>query len=146
MLMAILLVQAATASGADKPKGESWSILEPVGNEPCRPAGSTAEKDQDIIVCGQPLPSQTLPYPNEVIPKGPRPSNPDMRATTAMNAENAPCTTQMKGCTVGFGPPIVPIIAGAVDLAKRAFAKKPDTTGRVPIDLDAPMPASVILP
>lgn len=147
MLLAILLAQAVPTATADKPAAESWSILEPIANEPCRPAGAAGTDDRDdIIVCGQPLPSQKLPYPKEVIPKGPRPSNPEMRAAGALEAVNSPCTTTLRGCAAGFGPPVVPMIVGAVDLAKRVFAKKPDKTGRVPILLDEPPPASVILP
>ncbi|MEG3123244.1 hypothetical protein [Sphingomonas sp. GB1N7] len=147
MLLALLLAQADPATVSSKPAANSWSILEPIANEPCRRADAAEEKnDQNIVVCAQPLPSQKLPYPNEVIPKGPKPSNPEMRASGALDAEASPCATRLGGCQVGFGPPIMPIIAGAVDLAKRAFAKKPDKTGREPILLDEPPPPSVILP
>ena len=147
MIIALLLAQAVPAAGTSKPANESWSILEPIPNEPCRRA-ATGENDRqsDIVVCGQPLPSQSLPYPNEVIPKGPVPSNPELRAVGALNATDNPCPTRLGGCQVGFGPPVMPILAGAVDLAKRAFARKPDKTGRVPIPLDEAPPPSVILP
>jgi hypothetical protein len=137
MILLLLLAQAAPAAPA---KPQSWSILQPVASEPCVPARTEAEKDKaeqgDVVVCARPLPSQKLPYPDEVVPKGPKPSNPEMIARGALDAEAAPCATRMGGCQVGFGPPIVPMIKGAVDVAKRAFAKKPDKTGRVAIELD----------
>jgi hypothetical protein len=144
MILLLLAAQAATIVST-KPKAESWSILAPVANEPCGSRYDGEAKPDDIIVCAQPLPSQKLPYPDEVVPDGPTPSNRDLTGRGALAAENAPCATRMQGCTVGFGPPIAPIIAGAVDVAKRVFAKKPDKTGRVPIELDE-APTGRLLP
>ncbi|MDB5703131.1 MAG: hypothetical protein JWN66_247, partial [Sphingomonas bacterium] len=53
-----------------------------------------------------------------------------------------PCAAHQGGCTVGFGPPIVPLVMGAVDLAKGLFKKHPDKSNRVPIPLDDPGPIS----
>ena len=150
MILLLLLAQAATVSSA--PEVTSWSILEPIGNEPCRRAASmgTEENDGgagDVVVCAKPLPSQKLPYPDEVILNRPRPSNPELRATGALAAESSPCATESRGCAVGFGPPIMPLVVGAIDAAKSLFATKPDKTGRVAIPLDdPPPPPSVILP
>ncbi len=148
MLLPLLLLQVVPAVATHKPATSSWSILEPIPDEPCHRVDATTDKsDQDnIVVCGEALPSQKLPYPNEAIPKGPKPSNPEMRASGALAAQDSPCATRLGGCQVGFGPPIVPIVVGAVDVAKRMFARKPDKTGRLPILLDEPPPASVILP
>ncbi len=132
-VLLILALQAATAPAAapaPDAKPERFSILVPVGDEPC-----TRRKPDDIVVCGNPLPSQKLPYPDEVVPDGPTPSNPQLRGTGALAAEGTPCPIS-RSCVVGFGPPIMPLIKGAVDLAKKALAPKPDKTGRVSIPLD----------
>ena len=134
-LLLILALQAATAPApppsAPDAKPERFSILVPVGNEPC-----IKRKPDDVVICGDAMPSQKLPYPDEVVPNGPVASNPYLRGTGALDAEATPCAVASQGCLVGFGPPIVPMIKGAVDLAKKAFAKKPDKTGRVEIPLD----------
>ena len=143
MILLLLAAQAATIVST-KPQPESRSILAPVANEPCVGRDERLT-DQDILVCAQPLPSQKLPYPDEVVPDGPAPSNRELTGRGALEADGAPCATRMGGCQVGFGPPIAPIIAGAVDLAKQVFAKKPDKTGRVPIKLDE-QPAGRLLP
>ncbi|MEG3088046.1 hypothetical protein [Sphingomonas sp. PB4P5] len=135
MILLLLAAQAATIVST-KPQAESWSILEPVANERCVSRYDGEKKPDEIIVCAQPLPSQKLPYPDEVVPAGPTPSNRELTGRGALAAEGAPCATRMEGCTVGFGPPIMPIVMGVVDVAKQVFAKKPDKTGRVPIKLD----------
>ncbi|MES2057399.1 MAG: hypothetical protein V4564_15805 [Pseudomonadota bacterium] len=141
MILLALLLQAAPAPeekpvAADAP--QSWSILVPVANEPCRPAA----KGDDILVCADPLPSQRLPLPDEAVPDGPRPSNPNRTGAGALAASTAPCATEMRGCTVGFGPPIMPIVQGLVGLAQGALARHPDKSGRVPIPLDDPAPVA----
>ncbi|MGH6617257.1 hypothetical protein [Sphingomonas sp.] len=140
MILLALLLQAAP--GPEKPPAgdapQRWSILVPVANEPCRPAAT----GDDILVCADPLPNQRLPLPNEAVPDGPRPSNPNRTGVGALAASAAPCATQMGGCTVGFGPPIIPMVQGLVGLAKGALAKHPDKSGRIPIPLDdLPPPA-----
>lgn len=133
--MILLAFALQTAAAAPAPVPERFSILVPVADEPCaRRPGKDAD-GHDIVVCGNPLPSQKLPYPDEVIPDGPVPSNPYKTGSGALAAEATPCPIS-RNCVVGFGPPIVPMIKGAVGLAKRAFAKKPDKTGRVAIPLD----------
>ena len=106
-------------------------ILAPVADEPCVRQPS----DSDATVCANPLPSQKLPYPDEVVPDGPTPSNPLKSGTGALAAQATPCPIS-RNCVVGFGPPIVPIIAGIANAVGDAFKKKPDKTGRVPIPLD----------
>ena len=152
MILLFLAAQAATIVST-KPQAQSWSILESVPNEPCvlKPedaadaAETPAAKQGDVIVCARPVPSQKLPYPDEVVSDGPVPSNRDLTGRGALAADDAPCATRMEGCTVGFGPPIVPMVMGMVDVAKRVFAKKPDKTGRVPIQLDE-APTGRLLP
>lgn len=144
-LLLLLAFQAAatpqaSATNADTP--ERFSILVPVANEPCvRRVDGKGADGKDIVVCGNPLPSQTLPYPDEIPPDGPVPSNPYANGSGALAAEGTPCPIS-RSCVVGFGPPLVPLIKGAADLAKKAFAKKPDKTGRVPIPLDDTPPST----
>lgn len=141
-LLLSLALQAAVAPAAAVPQAsaadtpERFSILVPVANESC----VRHVDGEDIVVCGNPLPSQTLPYPEEIVPDGPVPSNPYKSGTGALAAESTPCPIS-RSCVVGFGPPLVPIIKGAADLAKKAFAKKPDKTGRVAIPLDDTPPS-----
>jgi hypothetical protein len=138
-----LALQAAAAAAAPPPQTpatdtpERFSILVPVANEPC----VRRLDGKDIVVCGNPLPSQTLPYPEEITPDGPVPSNPYKSGAGALAAQSTPCPIS-RNCIVGFGPPLVPMIKGAADLAKKAFAKKPDKTGRVAIPLDDTPPST----
>ncbi|QNA84889.1 hypothetical protein G4G27_13445 [Sphingomonas sp. So64.6b] len=142
ILLALLLQSAAAtpvAQPAVPPAPQRWSILVPVANEACRPAA----KGDDILVCADPLPTQRLPLPDEIVPDGPRPSNPYRTGSGALAAEGAPCATAMGGCVVGFGPPIIPIVEGLVGLAKDAFARHPDKSKRIAIPLDDPVPPTV---
>lgn len=140
LLLILALQAAATPAAAPQPAPntpERFSILVPVGNEPC----VRHVDGKDIVVCGNPLPSQTLPYPEEIVPDGPAPSNPYKSGAGALAAQSTPCSIS-RNCIVGFGPPLVPMIKGAADLAKKAFAKKPDKTGRVAIPLDDAPPST----
>lgn len=173
MLLPLLLAQAAPTIPPTAPT--KFSILQPVANEPCVPPGPKAQPD-DIVVCGKPLPSQTLPYPNEVVPDSPRPSNPDLRATGSLALESTPCAARSGGCGTGIdifggGTMLVRLVQKAVSpdscceepgeatnpvaLVKdaihglgRAVGRKPDTSNRVAIPLDdAPVStAGKILP
>jgi hypothetical protein len=132
MIAALLLaLQSAPATDAQP---ERWSILVPTPEQPCVPSPSPDGKG-DVIVCATGKPSPRLPDPDSVPSSGPTPSNRNLTGTGALAAEATPCPIS-RSCVVGFGPPIVPMIKGAVDLAKRAFARKPDKSGRVPIPLD----------
>ncbi|MES2420941.1 MAG: hypothetical protein V4595_06520 [Pseudomonadota bacterium] len=127
------LLQAASAPVAP-PVPERFSILV----DPC----ATQTKDgNEIVVCGGPAAnSPRLPLPDE---RGPPDhavaSNPNLSAVRALDLSDTPCAARQGGCQVGFGPPIAPIAKAAVGLIKGALAKKPDKTGRVPIDLDGPV-------
>jgi len=178
MLLLILAAQVATSAPvapSSAPTKPGWSILDPVGTEPCKPRDGTRAKPDDIIVCGNPLPSQTLPYPNEVVLDRPKPSNPDMSGSRALTLESgAPCATRQKGCTTGvdlFGgaTQMVRLLQNAIspgscceepgesrnfmklgkDMAHGiggVFRKKPDKSGRVAISLEDEARPSVILP
>lgn len=178
MLFLILAAQVATSapvapsSGPSKP---AWSILDPVGTEPCKPRDGAKAKPDDIIVCGNPLPSQTLPYPNEVVLDLPKPSNPYRTGAGALAVESSsPCATMQGGCPGGIqffsgGTQVVRLVQKLVspgsccedpgegkdpmrlgkDIAHGiggVFRKKPDTSGRVAISLEEPAHESVILP
>ena len=145
MIALALLLQSATAlPAATPPQPERWSILVPAPTEPCVPERRPGDRD-DILICANARPSPRLPDPESVPSGGPMKSNPYMTGTGALAAMDTPCPIS-RNCVVGFGPPIVPMIKGAVDLAKRAFAKKPDKTGRVAIPLDDPQPTGTLQP
>lgn len=174
MILLLLAAQAASPAPAEPTR---FSILQPVGTEPCIRRGKDGKplgSPDDIVVCGQPLPSQKLPYPNEAVLNAPRPSNPDMTGTGALAAEATPCAGRSGGCgggidLFGAGTALVRLAQKAVApgscceeagegtnpvlLAKdavhgvgKAFRKKPDTSNRVAISLDDAPPKSVILP
>lgn len=165
----LLAAQAASPAAVPPAPPTSFSILQPVPNEPCVPRGAAkAENPDDIIVCGKPLPSQRLPYPNDVVPDGPRPSNPYLRGSDALALEASPCAAVSGGCQVGFdflgiGTALVRLVqkaiapgsccerpgegtsfgllaTDAVNGIGRSFRKKPDKSKRVPIPLDETPP------
>ncbi|MEH3122318.1 MAG: hypothetical protein PGN16_10130 [Sphingomonas phyllosphaerae] len=105
MLIAALLLQAAAPAAADK-----FSILAPVGDQPC----VRSSEDGEVVVCADPLPAQALPLPNEAVPTGPRPVNRDMRGIGALAAESGPCAARSGGCQVGFNilGPVVALVRG----------------------------------
>lgn len=134
MIALLLMLQSAAPVAAPPP--ERWSILVPAPGQDCVPERRPGDKD-DIVVCGTPDPqaSLRLPDPDSVPSKGPMKSNPYLTGTGALAAMDTPCPIS-RSCVVGFGPPLVPMVKGAVDVAKRAFRKRPDKTGRVAIPLD----------
>lgn len=165
MILLLLAAQAATPQSPAPAPSEprSWSILAPVANEPCVP--DRERGPDDIVVCGQPLPAQALPYPQEVVLDRPAPSNPELSGTGAMNAEGGiPCGAHVGGCPTGMdvfgaGTALVRLAQKAVapgscceapgegtnpalllkDMVggvAHAFKKKPDKSNRVAIPLD----------
>ena len=174
MMLLLLAAQAATPAVPAPAAPTAFSILQPVASEPCTRRGKAVDPN-DIVVCGKPLPSQTLPYPKEVVLNRPKPSNPDMTGIGAMAVEDSsPCATMQRGCAGGVqffqgGTQIVRLIQKVVapdsccerpgeakdflmlagDVAHgvgRVFKKKPDKSGRVAIALDDTPHKSVILP
>ena len=175
MILLLLATQAAVPVAPAAPVPTKFSILQPVADEPCvRRDKDGKANPEDIIVCGKPIPSQKLPYPNEVVLDEPRPSNPDLRGTGALALEASPCASLSGGCQAGIdlfggGTQVIRLIQKVVapgsccedpgessnpvrlvtDAAKgvgKAFRKKPDTSKRVAIALDDAPPKSVILP
>jgi hypothetical protein len=176
MILLLLAAQAATPT-APPAAPVAFSILQPVANEPCGRRGKTGERarSDDIVVCGKPLPSQTVPYSDEVVLNAPKPSNPYLTGSGAMAVEDStPCSSVQRGCTTGLD-----IFGGATQTVRliqkvvapdsccerpgesrdlgmlggdivhgvgKMFRKKPDKSGRVAIPLDDAPPKSVILP
>ncbi|WEJ97833.1 MAG: hypothetical protein P0Y59_12735 [Candidatus Sphingomonas phytovorans] len=146
-MLTMLIFLALQAAPAAKAEPERWSILVPVANEPCRPSrrdNSSAEnaaqgrtnQDGDVVVCGDALPSQRLPLPGEAVSDGAQPSNRELTGRGALAAAGTPCAARQGGCQTSFGPPIVPMVAGAIGLVKDALRKHPDKSNRVAIPLD----------
>ena len=135
MIALLLLLQSAAPVTAPS-QPERWSILAPAPGQPCVTRREPGDRD-DIVICGTPDPqaSLRLPDPDSVPSSGPVKSNPYLTGSGALANMATPCAIS-RSCVVGFGPPIVPMIKGAVDVAKRALHKRPDKTGRVAIPLD----------
>lgn len=174
MLMIAIALQAATPAAplpAPSPALPARiSILVPVPDQRCgRPQGD------DIIVCADALPSQTLPLPNEATSSEPVPINRDLTGLGALNAEATPCAALTGGCQTGVnmlaggtalirgvqkliapgsccenpgeGTDALQLARDAVGGVGRLFRGKPDKSGRVPIRLDDTPPAtSRVLP
>ena len=139
--LAIALQAAAVPAGgpgtADVP--QRFSILTP---QPCAPQEGKPQGDKtDIVVCADGTSSQSLPLPDEAGPPAGRGSNRELSAAKVLALEGTPCAARQGGCTVGFGPPIMPIIGALAKAAKSAFARKPDKSNRVAIDLSEPVAA-----
>lgn len=138
-MLLIALLQAAPAPPADAAPPTRFSILVPVADEPCRPRD---KQDADVVVCGNALPSQRLPFPNEPDPSRGRPSNPDLTGARALELQNTPCAARSDGCG-GAGIPILgmALFAGKklVEAIGDATRAKPDKSKRVAIPLDDPV-------
>jgi hypothetical protein len=146
-LALLLQVQPAppeTRATATPP--QRFSIL----TEPCAPI----ERDgREVVVCGNDLStSQRLPLPDEVVPDRPVASNPYKTGAGALAVDaGEPCA--MKGCQVGFGPPIGQMLGAAINGVGNALkdrrdarAKKRDGDRRVAIDLAETGPKGRIEP
>lgn len=134
--LAIALQAAVPATSSPAPEQpQRWSILTP---QPCAPTDRPHDDKSDIVVCADGKTSQSLPLPDEAGPPPGRGANRDLSPKMALALEAPPCAATQAGCTVGFGPPIAPIVGAIAKVAKSAFAKKPDKRGRVPIDLGTP--------
>lgn len=97
--------------------------------------------DDEIVVCANPQGSSRLPLPRERPPVGPLQiagAKALMVDPSPRPAGAAPCGARLEGCLVGFGPPIVPLLAKAATAVRSALTPKPDESGRVPIALDDP--------
>lgn len=137
-MLLVLLALQATAPAASAPP-ERFSILVPVAPQPCPPRTERKGEKDEVVVCATELPDQTVPYPQEYVYDGPRPSNPGLTGTGALAAASTPCAAMQDGCQVGFGAPIVAaLLNGAVDLVRDATRKR-DKRPRVRIDISEPV-------
>lgn len=170
MLLLTLALQATTAAVPLPAVPERMSILVPVPDERC-----TRHQGDDIVVCANALPSQTLPLPNEAVSDRPVPINGYLTGRGALNAQATPCAALSGGCQSG-----VDMIGGGVALVrgiqklispnsccenpgestsggqlasdvvggvKKLFRGKPNKSNRVAIPLDDTPPAtSRVLP
>ena len=139
-MLLLLLTAQATSAAAPVPAAapQSFSILA----DPC--ARTTTDDGRDVVVCAQRAPSPRLPLPDERGPpdRVPRDSG-DYRDNALYAGGGVPCSASLSGCTVGFGPPVMPMIAGGVRLIKDALKdrhdaarRRDDGDRRQPIDLD----------
>ena len=151
MIVLALLLQAGRAApvtGAAAAPPTRFSIL----ISDCQKAAAAA--GQDVVVCGSdPAATQRLPYPDEVVPDHPVPSNPNLTPVGALAAEATPCASVQRGCQVGFGPPIMPIVAAGVKGVSNALAhgrearaRRRDGDRRQAIDLAATAPTGRVEP
>lgn len=135
---------APVTRASSAPVANSFSILA----DPCARAGTTPVGN-DIIVCGKGADTRRLPLPDEHVPTGPMPSNPDLSGRGALAAASTPCITSQWGCTVGFGGPVIAaavngVVTGVSDaIADRKVraARRRDAGRRVAIPLDDPAPS-----
>ena len=147
MILLALLQAAAQVPAAPAPvtratsaaPTERFSILA----APCgRASGETV--GNDVVVCGSAADTQRLPLPDERVPDTGVPSNPYLRPDVALAAEGTPCAATQRGCTVGFGSPLIMAAAkGLVTAVSDGLrdrrvrkARKQDAGKRVPIALD----------
>ena len=140
MIVLALLLQAAavappvTRASAAPP--ERFSIL----LSDCEKAATAS--GHDVVVCGNDRVSgQRLPLPDDA-PPTPGYVKPDSGDYRDNRGGGGSCAAQMGGCQVGFGPPIMPMVAAGVQGIKNtlannreARARARDGARRQPIDL-----------
>ena len=137
MIVALLFLAQAPPNASPP---QQFSILV----DPC--ASANDDQGKDIVVCGRnDAISPRLPMRDlRGVPDHAVPSNPDMKASVALDGPSGrgECGAYGEACPVGGGGYVLPaLVGGAVEGVKRAFAKHPDKRGRVPIDLSDPPPA-----
>lgn len=111
MLIVVLLLQAVAPAVPGR-----HSVLVPVVTQPCmrRPAAD------EVVVCADPLPAQTLPAPDEAISSTPLPVNRDMTGIAALHSEADPCSATIWGCgaplnLLGMGTAVVRGVQKLID-------------------------------
>jgi hypothetical protein len=143
MLLPLILAQAAPTAAPPAPPSQRWSIM----TDPC--ARASDGSGQDVVVCGHPDQVQPrIPLPAyRGPPDHPVASNPDMVASVALNGPGIgnECGAYGENCEPAGGGYITPMtaIAGAVDVARRAFATRKYKNKGTPIPLDEPAPTSL---
>ena len=143
MALQAAAVPAAGPGSQDVPKRFSILMPQPCASRDDPPQDEKAQAESaDIVVCADGKSSQSLPLPEEAGPPPGRGANRELSAAKVLALEGTPCAARQGGCTVGFGPPIMPVIGALAKAAKAAFARKPDKSNRVAIDLSEPTPAT----
>ena len=143
MLLPFLLAQAAPAALPPPAAALRWSIQ----TDPC--ARASDGSGQDVVVCGHPDAVQPrIPLPGfRGPPDHPVASNPDMKASVALNGPGigTECGAYGENCEPAGGAYITPmtLIAGAADVAKRTFATRKYKKKGTPIPLDNPAPVNL---
>ena len=135
-LQAAAATQPATAPQSVATTSQRFSIL-------AKQCGQPDDKGT-IVVCGNGDTGNRLPLPDERDPAPGRGANPELSSVRALELQGTPCAARQGGCTVGFGPPIVPMAIAAAKALKSAFARKPDKRGRIAIPLDDPPPTGTV--
>ena len=146
MIVLALLLQAAPAAAAPVTRAtaappERFSIL-------LSDCARAATDNRDVVVCGgDTTTTQRLPMPEDAPPTPGyvKPDSGDYRDNAGHYG--TPCAASQGGCQVGFGPPIMPMIAAGVRGVQNALAnnreakaRRRDGDRRQPIDLsDAPV-------
>lgn len=170
MLLLALAVQASTAPLTPPAVSQRMSILVPVADERC-----TRHQGDDIVVCANALPSQTLPLPDEAVSDRRVPVNAYLTGRGALNAQATPCAARVGGCQTGVDviAPGVALVRGIQKLispnsccenqgestsagqlasdvvggVRKLFRGKPDRSNRIAIPLDnTPSSTSRVLP
>lgn len=170
MLLIALAVQASTSAVPLPAVPERMSILVPVPDERC-----TRGRSDDIVVCANALPSQTLPLPDEAVSDRPVSFNGYLTGRGALGAQATPCAARAGGCqtSVNVIGPGVALVRGIQKLiapdsccenpgestsagqlasdmfggVKKLFRGKTDRSGRIAIPMDDTPPAtSRVLP
>lgn len=168
MMIAAILLQAAATDLPAVP--QRFSILAPVPTQPC--TRRTAE--DEIVVCADPLPAQSLPLPGEAVSPRAVPVNRSVTGTGALAAEASPCAAVARGCQVGvdvlgMGTALVrsvqkliapgsccedpgegtstgQLVIDAGKGAAKLFGRRPDKRNRVAIPIDDPVTTGRVLP
>lgn len=150
MIVLALLLQAASAppvTRASAAPPERFSIL----LSDC--AKAAAASGRDVVVCGNDGTSgQRLPLPDDA-PPTPGYVKPDSGDYRDNRGGGGSCAAVQGGCQVGFGPPIMPMVAAGVRSVKNALAngrevkaRQRDGNRRQPIDLSGDAPAGRLEP
>ena len=147
-MILLLLMQATTPVQAPDPHRGTPPARISILVDPTPACSPSSDDGKDVVVCAQRDQQQRLPLRDQRgDPEGPVASNPELTGRGALAAEATPCAAHQGGCQVGFGPPIVPIVAALVGAVKSGLAKRPDKSNRVAIPLDdVPPPPSKIEP
>ena len=147
-MILLLLLQAATPAQAPDPHRGTPPARISILVDPTPACAPPSDNSKDVVVCAQRDQQQRLPLRDQRgDPEGPVASNPELTGRGALAAEATPCAAHQGGCQVGFGPPIVPIVAALVGAVKAGLTKRPDKSNRVAIPLeDVPPPPSKIEP